>query len=82
MVFNIINILLTDFLESAFITLIIFATRSIHVLLYGENPDISYFVLGFIINISFLYIIYTYRSAMRSQYILSRTDKSWENILK
>ncbi|CAD8208912.1 unnamed protein product [Paramecium octaurelia] len=82
MVFNIINILLTDFLESAFITMIIFATRSIHVILYGDKPDISYFVLGFIINLSFLYIIYTYRSAMRSQYILSRTDKQWENILK
>lgn len=35
MVFNIINILLTDFLESVFITMVIFTTRSIHVMLYG-----------------------------------------------
>ena len=66
MVFNVINILLTDFLESAIITIILFVSRSIHIMLFGNHPDISYFVLGFIINISFLYIIYTYRRAMRS----------------
>ena len=56
MIFCFVTILLTEFIEAALMTVILFGLRSSFYISQSTNFDIIAFILGLIVNVGFIYI--------------------------
>ncbi|CAD8112057.1 unnamed protein product [Paramecium sonneborni] len=72
MAINIINILGIEF----------FRFNNNNYFINSSSFDITTIILGFGINLTLIIIVYLYHKATRSQFLLTKIDQRWENILK
>ncbi|CAD8201348.1 unnamed protein product [Paramecium pentaurelia] len=82
MVINIINIIGIEFLDSTITIILLYSLRIFHLILNTSSIDITSIIFGFGANISLIVMVYFYHKAIRSQFLLSKIDQRWENILK
>ncbi|CAK67126.1 unnamed protein product (macronuclear) [Paramecium tetraurelia] len=82
MAINIINILGIEFLDSTMTIILLYSLRILHLVQNSPSIDITTIILGFGANLSLIIIVYFYNKAIRSQFLLTKMDQRWENILK
>ncbi|CAD8118475.1 unnamed protein product [Paramecium sonneborni] len=79
---NIVNIFVLEFIESSILSFVILILRIIHLLLYSNSIDLSSILFGGLVNFILVSMLYIHHKALRSKYLLTKTDQRWENILK
>ncbi|CAD8189947.1 unnamed protein product [Paramecium pentaurelia] len=79
---NIVNIFVLEFIDSSILSVVILTLRIIHLSYYSLKTDLPSILFGIGVHIILILMIYIYHKALRSQYLLTKTDQRWENILK
>ncbi|CAD8129138.1 unnamed protein product [Paramecium sonneborni] len=82
MAVNIINILGIEFVDSTITIFLLFSLRLFHLIQNSSIIDITAVLMGFGANLSLVIFVYLYHKAIRSQFLLTKIDQRWENILK
>ncbi|CAD8119836.1 unnamed protein product [Paramecium sonneborni] len=82
MAINIINILGTEFIDSTFTIIALYLLRIFHFIYNSSSVDITTVLMGLSANIALIIVFYFYHKAIRSQFLLTKIDQRWENILK
>ncbi|CAD8125056.1 unnamed protein product [Paramecium sonneborni] len=82
MAINIINILGTEFIDSTVTIIMLYLLRIFHIVQNTSNLDITTIIMGLGANLAMVIMVYLYHKAIRSQFLLTKIDQRWENILK
>ncbi|CAD8081333.1 unnamed protein product [Paramecium sonneborni] len=82
MTINIINILRIEFVESMITIILLLSFRLCHLILNNSIVNITSIIMGIGVNLFLIIIVYLYHKAIRSQFLLTKIDQRWENILK
>ncbi|CAK64409.1 unnamed protein product (macronuclear) [Paramecium tetraurelia] len=79
---NVVNIFVLEFIDSSILSVSLLIMRVTHLIYYSPKLDLPTIVFAIGIHVLLILMIYVYQKALRSQYLLTKTDQRWENILK
>ncbi|CAK92720.1 unnamed protein product (macronuclear) [Paramecium tetraurelia] len=79
---NILNSIMGEFPEAAFGTLVALAMRLYYFVSYGELKNINVMAINASIHFVWIYYLYNFNKAKRSQFILTLVDNKWEKIFQ
>ncbi|CAD8191774.1 unnamed protein product [Paramecium octaurelia] len=79
---NVVNIFVLEFIDSSILSVVLLIMRVTHLIYYSTKLDLPTILFAIGIHVLLIVMIYVYQKALRSQYLLTKTDQRWENILK
>ncbi|CAD8189165.1 unnamed protein product [Paramecium octaurelia] len=79
---NILNSIMGEFPEAAFGTIVTLGMRLYYFFCYGEFQNINVMLVTTALHLVWIYYLYNFNKAKRSQFILTLVDNKWEKIFK